>query len=301
MKSRAGSHVTLGGLTLGVVLGVLVLPVAGCQTAPADLSGHEKETKAAWDALKAEKYADAMKHADVCIKEFRGTATRRQKELDDAKTAVPNGRVTDAQKAAIHNNGPLNDVATAYYVKARAAHKLVQKAEVEKALAEAEKYPAARCWDPQGWFWSPAEAAVIFRTNPELADKAVHEALVALAWDALNRGDHAKAAEFADKCVVAHHAAATAMEKDLAKRGVRPPTGAVEEGAKAGVFENGVLNDTATAFFIKGKAAEGRGDKMAAVAAYSGAVALSRGRCWDPKGWFWSPAEAAQDRLDILR
>ncbi len=284
-----------------VALGLLMLGLTGCQSPPTDAPLHEKAVLAAWDAYKAKKFADANKHADECITEFRGTANRRQKELTEKKVAVPNGRVTAEQKTAIHNNGPLNDVATAYYIKARAAAKLGQKAESEKALAEAVKYPAARCWDARGWFWSPAEAAELFRTNPELADKAVHEAFVALAWEAFNRRDYAKAAAYADKCVASFHAAAQEMEKDLAKRNVRVPTGAVDERTKAAIFENGVLNDTGTALFIKGKAAEGRGDKKAAVAAYRDAVKLPRARCWDPRGWFWSPAEAAQDRLDIIR
>jgi tetratricopeptide (TPR) repeat protein len=262
---------------------------------------HEKETVAGWEAYKRGKFAVAIKHADNCILEFHGAAGRRQKELADKKEVVPNGRVTPAQKTAIYSNGPLNDVATSYYIKARATAKLGRKAEAAKALAEAVKYPDARCWDDRGWFWSPAEAAEVFRTNPELADKAVHEALVALAWNALNRRDHAKAAEYADKCVARFHAAAQEMEQDLAKRNVRVPTGAVDERTKAAIFENGVLNDTGTALFIKGKAAEGRGDKKAAVAAYGDAVKLPRARCWDPRGWFWSPAEAAQDRLDFIQ
>lgn len=281
-------------------LAVALLPVSALLARP-EPPLHEKEVAAAWEAYLNGKFAAASMHADECITEFRGAALRRQKDLTEKKEVVPNGRVTAEQKAAIHNNGLLNDTGTAYYIKARAADKLGQKAECGKALAEAVKFPAARCWDARGWFWSPAEAAELFRTNPELADKAVHEAFVALAWDAFNRRDHAKAAEYADKCVASFLAAAQEMEKDLARRNVRVPTGAVVEKTKAAIFANGLLNDTGAALFIKGKAAEARGDKRAAIAAYREAASLSRARCWDPRGWFWSPAEAAQDRLDIIR
>src|SRR5947209_16284483 len=150
------------------VVFVLTLILASTALAQPEPPLHEKETTAAWEAYKAGKFAAAIKHADNCITEFHGVAGRRQKELTDKKEVVPNGRVTPAQKDAIHQNGPLNDVAAAYYIKARAADKLGHKAESARALAEAVKYPAARCWDDRGWFWSPAEAAELFRTNPQL-------------------------------------------------------------------------------------------------------------------------------------
>jgi hypothetical protein len=280
----------------------IALLLSGCQpVALADKPLHEKETAAAWEAFKNGKPEEAIKHADTCILEFRGAANRRQKEINDNKERIPNGRVDGEQKEAIFKNGPLNDVCTCYYIKARAADKLGQKEQSAAALTAASKYPAARAWDTNGWFWSPAHAAELFRTNPELADKSPHEVYASQAWDEFNGGRHARAIEFADKCVEEFHESALDMERDLAKRGVRPPTGAVSEAAKLKVFENGLLNDVATCLFIKGKAAEVTGDKAAAVAAYSRALKLTRGRCWDPKGWFWSPAEGANDRLDIIR
>ncbi len=276
--------------------------LAGCQPAAlAEKPLHEKETAAAWEAFQNGKPEVAIKHAEVCIREFRGAANRRQKEIDESKERIPNGRVNEGQKEAIFKNGPLNDVATCYYVKARAADKLGRKEEAAKALDEAVKYPAARAWDPRGWFWSPAQAAEVFRTNPDLADKAPHEVYTSLAWAEFNAGRNAKAMELADKCVREFYDSALDMQKDLAKRGVRLPTGAVDAATKKRIFDNGLLNDVSTCLFIKGKAAEATGDKKAAVGAYDQALKLSYGRCWDPKGWFWSPAEGASDRLEIIR
>ncbi len=54
--------------------------------------------------------------------------------------------------------------------------------------------------------------------------------------------------------------------------------------------------------FIKGKAHEGLKEKDAAIAAYKAAATLTHARAWDPAGrWFWSPAEAATERLEELR
>lgn len=263
---------------------------------------HEKAVASAWESLKNGKFADAIKHSDECIVEFRGAAGRRQKELSEKREEIPEGRVTDQQKKAIQNNAYLNDVATAYFIKARAAHNLKKKEEAAKALAEAEKYPAARCWDDRGFFWSPAEFARFFRVNPQVADLGFHEALVALAWSAFERGENAKAIEYADKCLTYFHALAQEIEKDLIKRKVNLPTGAVDEQTKKAIFDNGLLNDTGTAWFIKGRAAEARGDKKVAIGAYSEAVKLTLARSWNPSGnFFWSPAEGAQERLEKLR
>jgi tetratricopeptide (TPR) repeat protein len=280
----------------------IILAVTGCQpVAFADKPLHEKETAAAWEAFKSEKDEEAIKHADTCILEFRGAANRRQNEIDENKEKVPNGRVTVKQKEAIHKNGALNDVATCYYIKARAAHKLGQKEEVGQAVAAAKRYPAARVWDPRGWFWSPADAAERFRTNPALADKAPYEYYTAQAWTELKSGKHAKAIALADQCTEEFLEAALDMEMDLAKQGIRLPTGEVDEPTKKKILENELLNDVATCLLIKGKAAEATGDKKAAIAAYSQAVKLAHGRCWDPLGWFWSLADAASDRLEIIR
>jgi hypothetical protein len=275
--------------------------VTGADRCRADQPLHEKQTAAAWEAFKKADYAEAVRRADICIDEFSGSARRRQKELDEQKERVPSGRGDARQKEAIFRNGTLNDVATCYYIKGRALDKLGRKDDAAKALAAAAQFPAARAWDTRGWFWAPAEAAERYRKNPDLADKAPHEVYTAEAWDAYNRGAHAKAIEAADKCLEEFRAAAQEAEKELARRGVRLPTGAVDEATKKRIFENGMLNDVATCAYIKGRSAEAAGDKKSAAKAYRDAVQLPHGRCWDPQGWFWSPAEGASDRLEIIR
>lgn len=275
--------------------------VSASERAFADQPLHEKQTAAAWEAFKKGDHAEAIRRADICIDEFFGVAARRQKELDEKKERVPNGRVNAQQKEEIFKNGVLNDVATCYYIKARAADRLGRKAVADKALAAVAKYPAARAWDSGGWFWSPSEAAERFRKHPELADMAPHEAYTAEAWNAQKRGAHAKAIEVADKCLVEFHSVAQDVEMELTRRGISLPSGVVDEATKKVIFENGLLNDVATCAYIKGRSAEARGDKVTAMKAYGDATRLPHGRCWDPQGWFWVPAEGASDRLEIIR
>ena len=74
----------------------------------------------------------------------------------------------------------------------------------------------------------------------------------------------------------------------------------VSADEKKAILFRGVLNDVATCYYIKGQAAEGRGFIKEAIEAYTGAQQFPDARTYDPKGWFWSPAEAATDRIAQL-
>jgi len=54
----------------------------------------------------------------------------------------------------------LNDVGTSLFIKAEALKKAGKVDEAKKVYKELiDKYFYSQCWDPQGWFWKPAEAA----------------------------------------------------------------------------------------------------------------------------------------------
>jgi hypothetical protein len=159
------------------MLSTVIVSTGLLTSAAAEKPLHEREAGAAWKAFQKGQFQDAITHAAICIREFRGVAARKQAELKKAGTVVPVGVVDAQQKKLVFANGPLNDVATCYYIKGRAAHKLGQMDVAAVALAEAMKYPQARAWDEKGWFWSPAEAAQQFLKDPGAADKALHEGL----------------------------------------------------------------------------------------------------------------------------
>jgi len=77
-----------------------------------------------------------------------------------------------------------------------------------------------------------------------------------------------------------------------------PPKGRVSDAEKNTIFSRGLLNDVATCFLIKGRSAENLRRKDAAKHAYAAATKYKHARCWDLKGWFWSPAEMAADLTD---
>jgi len=127
------------------------------------------------------------------------------------------------------------------------------------------------------------------------------------AWKAYNASDYSAAIRAADKCIDNFHLKAERDQAALAlKKEPDPPTGAVSDADKQKIFSRGVLNDTAAAYFVKGRSAEalakkkGNNYREMARAAYEQAKNLKYARVWDPKGFFWSPSEAAADRLADL-
>lgn len=126
------------------------------------------------------------------------------------------------------------------------------------------------------------------------------------AWANLTKSDYAHAIEAADECIDQFSVRAFRDQSNLQASGEKvPPTGAVDSPAdRKKIFERWAVNDIATAYFVKAQAAEKvyrkqgvAKYKQMALDAYRAASKLTYGRCWDPQGWFWSPAEAATDRL----
>jgi tetratricopeptide (TPR) repeat protein len=261
------------------------------------------ETTAAWKALEANDYQGALQHADKVVEEYLGFARRKQAELNKGKVDVPLGQVADPnRKKAIFELGPLNDVAACLFIKGRCYYRLNRPEESRKAFAEAARLPSARVYDPkQDMFWAPALIAARCVKDPSLAEKPSHNWLTSDAWDAFNSDDFPKALELADACVQLHLGGAQAEQARLSARRLQVPSGAVDAVQKEAVHRNGLLNDVATCAFIKGRSLEKLGNRLEAIRAYEVAARLSYGRCWDPQGWFWSPAEAAAGRLEVLQ
>ncbi len=61
------------------------------------------------------------------------------------------------------------------------------------------------------------------------------------------------------------------------------------------------LNELATITMLKGDALREKGDKAGALAAYWTLIAdYEYGQCWDPKGWWWQPADAVKQKIAQL-
>ncbi|HEY6768751.1 MAG TPA: hypothetical protein VI386_28675 [Candidatus Sulfotelmatobacter sp.] len=130
---------------------------------------------------------------------------------------------------------------------------------------------------------------------------AQHRAL-GPAWDDFNAGRYREAIKSADICIDDYAITASKMETDLeAKQAPIPPKGAVSPEQKNEVLSRGPLNDAAACYFIRGRSSQSLKRNKDAIVAYAAGCKLQYARVWDPKGWFWAPAEEMCARLEVLR
>ena len=111
------------------------------------------------------------------------------------------------------------------------------------------------------------------------------------AWDALGAKNYAAVQGYTQKCIDMYKAKAVEQQATL-----KAPV------PKDSAFNYWALNDVGTSYYILGQALDAQGNTKGAIDAYKFlADNLSFSQCWDPKGWFWKPADAARKRLTELQ
>ena len=245
-------------------------------------------TQKAWGALEEKDLEKVLFYTNKCVK------------LYGRRAAVMQGKLTGypTEEAGIHRYWALNDVATAYFIQAEAYRKAGDLAKAREAYKTIiEKYAFGQCWDPKGWFWKPADAAADMIA---MMDKGLDldfgdyrsVTLVVNAWKALDEEKLDEVFVYTDKCIKLYSQEAARMQKTLQ---------GYPEGSDEEIFAYWALNDVATAYFIQGEAYQRKGEAAKAREAFEKIIdEFSYGQCWDPKGWFWKPAEAAANRLNSL-
>ena len=117
-----------------------------------DLGNFSSEaiTTKAWDALNAKNYVLAKAYAQKCIEMFKDQAVVMQKALTAPATV----------KEEVFKSWALNDVGACYFIVGKA---LEAEGKGTEAIVPfkflVENLSFAQCWDTQGWFWKPADAA----------------------------------------------------------------------------------------------------------------------------------------------
>lgn len=116
-----------------------------------DFGDHKSSTLTtkAWNELEKGNTDLAITYTDKCIELYFAQAEKMQASLK-AFTAQE-----DTPKY-----WALNDVGTCLFIKAQA---LIKKGKKKEAIATFKKLTSkvkfAQCWDQNGWFWKPSEAA----------------------------------------------------------------------------------------------------------------------------------------------
>ncbi|MFM7245799.1 MAG: beta-glucanase precursor [Planctomycetaceae bacterium] len=134
-----------------------------------------------------------------------------------------------------------------------------------------------------------ALAAAVSGVSQDFGDQS-SATLTKKAWEALAAGDEKLVLAYTGKCRELYAAEARTQQASLT---------AFAPADKAHDFW--ALNDVGTCLFIEGQLFEKQQlPKEAATVYRELADDLKFCQCWDEKGWFWKPAEAAAGRLKEL-
>jgi len=110
------------------------------------------------------------------------------------------------------------------------------------------------------------------------------------AWQANEVKDFDAVFAYTNKCIELYKSKALVMQASL-----------TDFAAKGTEFDYWALNDVGTCYFIKGMALKEQGKTEEAKEAFNTVIKdFSYAQCWDTKGWFWKPAQAAKDQLKLI-
>ena len=141
-------------------------------------------------------------------------------------------------------------------------------------------------------------ANACFSTDPELGDSA--------AW-AINsvqlyaNDQFADAVSMVDACFSQWGPEAGQKQKKLHDRGKScPSTGKVSRKERLKIQKDYLMNDVSMALWAKARSLHELGQVEAAKNTYAQCIYMTCGRAWDPKGWFWSPAQDCANQVKSL-
>ena len=243
----------------------------------------------AWEALEKNDIESVLAYTNKCIELYAEQARKMQSELKDYPTGT---------NEEIFKYWALNDVATSYFIQGEAYRKAKMKDESKEAFTKVVKdYSFGQTWDVKGWFWKPSEAA---KEKLAMAEAGVDldfgdnssNVLVQKAWASLAANDLNAVVAYVNKTVSSYGPKAKEMQASLKE---------YPWESKEKTMSYWALNDVGTGLFILGEAYRNAGKKEDAAQTYKKLIdEYFYAQCWDPQGWFWKPAEAAQQKLGEL-
>ncbi len=111
----------------------------------------ETLTGKAWTALNSGGLDAAIVYTNKCIELYKDKAREMQASLKEYAWKT---------KEEVFSYWALNDLATCLFIQGKALRKMGKIAEAKTAFQKIiNEYFFAQCWDPQGWFWKPADGA----------------------------------------------------------------------------------------------------------------------------------------------
>lgn len=246
----------------------------------------ETLVKKAWEALSAEDTEAVLAYTNKCLELYEEKAKEMQANLDG---------YVEGPKEKVFEQWALNDVATSLFIQGEAYRRSgKQDAAIAAFKKLVDEVSYGQTWDTNGWFWKPAAAA---KEKMAMIDSGVvldfgdytSAFLVGQAWRALPSGDMKVITAYTDKVIELYAEKAKEMQASLTEYPWQ---------SKEQIFNYWALNDVGTALFIKAEALKKAGETEEAKKVYKTLIdQYFYAQCWDPQGWFWKPAEAAQEAL----
>ncbi|MBF0570897.1 MAG: tetratricopeptide repeat protein [Candidatus Omnitrophica bacterium] len=265
-------------------------PAAGVK-APINFGDYRSTTLVgkAWQALAQNDIESVLAYTNKCISLYSAQAGKMQASLKDYATGTND---------EIFKYWALNDVATSFYIQGEAYRNANMKDEAKEAYNKViSDYSFGQTWDTKGWFWKPSAAAkekismLAAGANWNFGDYSSSQ-LVQKAWAGLAANDLAAVQAYVNKTLELYEGKAKDMQASLKEYAWE---------SKDKIFSYWALNDVGTGLFVLGQAYQNAGKKDEAAKTYKRIINEFRfAQCWDPNGWFWKPAEAAQQKLAEL-
>ncbi len=108
-------------------------------------------TTNAWNALAGKDLDAVLVYTNKCLELYEVKA----REMQDSLTEYP-----WESKETVFSYWALNDVGTCLFIKGDALKNAGDVEEAKRVFRKlVDEYYYAQCWDPNGWFWKPSEAA----------------------------------------------------------------------------------------------------------------------------------------------
>ncbi|HLF19041.1 MAG TPA: tetratricopeptide repeat protein [Candidatus Omnitrophota bacterium] len=279
---------------LMIILGFILATAAVAQPQPVaayNFGDFRSETLAtkAWGALAEEDIEAVLAYTNKCIELYAEQAAKMQASLKG---------YAEGPDQEIFSYWALNDVATSLFIQGEAYRKVGMKDEALVAYQKIiDNYSYGQTWDPKGWFWKPTEAAkekiamIKSGSNLDFGDYT-SSFMTVQAWKSLDVSDYESVKAYTNKVIEMYDDQAKKMQASLTEYAWE---------TKEKIFSYWALNDVGTSLFIQGEALKRQGKNAEAKQIFERLVNdYYYAQCWDPKGWFWKPAEGAQQALDEL-
>lgn len=243
----------------------------------------------AWDALNRGDIDAVLAYTNKCLELYGEQA----KKMQDSLTGYIEG-----DREEIFKMWALNDVATSLFIQGEMYRKANMIDDAKDAYQKLiDNYSFGQCWDNGGWFWKPAEAAAERLDAIQKGSKvdfgdSTSSTLTGKAWQALNDDDLDLVLIYTEKCIALYAETAKEMQASLSEY----PWETNEE-----IFSYWALNDVGSCYFIQGEAYRKFNMNKEARAAFNKVLNdFYFAQAWDPNGWFWKPAQAAEQRIQEM-